>query len=215
LSGLRHTRVRRLPKRGAYDRTTIDAILDEGLVCHLGFIHEQRPFVIPTLYARAGDTVYVHGSAASRTLRTLAEGTDACLTVTLVDGLVLARSAFHHSVNYRSVVLFGTATLVSDRDEKLRALEAFTEQMVRGRWADVRVPSAKELRATSVLEMPIDEVSAKLRTGPPVDDEADYALETWAGVLPMGIVAGEPEPDARLETGMEPPGYVTDYRRPR
>lgn len=215
MSGAPHTRIRRLPKRGAYDRETIDAILDEGLVCHLGFVHEELPVVIPTLYARAGDVVYVHGSAASRTLRTLGTGVRACLTVTLVDGLVLARSAFHHSVNYRSVVLFGTATPVSDRDEKLGALEAFTEQMVPRRWEDVRWPSAKELRATSVLRMPIEEASAKVRTGPPVDDEDDYALETWAGVLPMRLAAGVPEPDARLPAGVKPPRYVSRYRRPR
>jgi len=214
LSGPPRTRVQRLPKRAAYDRATIDAILDEGFVCHLGFVHDQRPVVIPTLYARVGDVVFVHGSAASRMLRTLAAGAEVCLAVTLVDGLVLARSAFHHSVNYRSVVLFGGATLVSDAAEKVAALEAFTEQMVRGRWADVRAPTAKELRATSVLRMPIDEVSAKARTGPPLDDEPDYALDMWAGVLPLGLVPGAPEPDSRLKAGVKPPGYVTDHRRP-
>ena len=215
MSAARHTRIRRLPKRGAYDRATIDAILDEGLVCHLGFVHDDLPVVIPTLYARVGDVVYVHGSAASRMLRTLAAGARVCLTVSLVDGLVLARSAFHHSVNYRSVVLFGTATPVDGRDEKARALEAFTEHMVPGRWEDVRWPTAKELRATSVLRMPIEEASAKVRTGPPVDDEDDYARETWAGVLPMRATPGTPEPDARLPDGMEAPGYVSRYRRPR
>jgi uncharacterized protein len=213
LSRANHTRVRRLPKRGAYDRETIDAILDEGLVCHVGFLEEERPFVIPTLYGRVGDTVYVHGSAASRMLRTLAGGVPACLTVTLVDGLVLARSAFHHSVNYRSVVLFGTATLVEDTADKLRALEAFTEHMVPGRWQDVRTPTAQELKATSVLKMAIDEASAKVRTGPPVDDDEDYALPTWAGVLPLGLTAGTPAPDDRLREGAEPPAYVRKYRR--
>lgn len=213
MSRAKHTRVRRLPKRGAYDRETIDAILDEGLVCHVGFLEDERPFVIPTLYGRVGDTVYVHGSAASRMLRTLAGGVPACLTVTLVDGLVLARSAFHHSVNYRSVVLFGTATRVEDTAEKLRALEAFTEHMVPGRWQDVRTPTAQELKATSVLKMAIDEASAKARTGPPVDDDEDYALPTWAGVLPLGLTAGTPTPDDRLREGAEPPAYVRKYRR--
>ena len=214
MSAARRTRVRRLPKRGAYDRATIDAILDEGIVCHLGFVHEREPVVIPTLYARAGDVVYVHGSAASRMLRTLADGAQACLTVSLVDGLVLARSAFHHSINYRSVVLFGTATPVGDPDEKLRALEAFTEHMIPGRWEDVRWPTAKELRATSVLRMPIEEASAKVRTGPPVDDEPDYARETWAGVLPLRATPGKPQPDERLPADVAPPRYVSRYRRP-
>jgi uncharacterized protein len=204
-----------MPKRAAYDRATIDAILDEAIVCHLGFVHEDRPFVIPTLQARSGDVVYVHGSAASRMLRTLAEGTIACLTVTLVDGLVLARSAFHHSVNYRSVVIQGRAEPVTERDEKQRALEAFTEHLVRGRWADVRSPTAKELAATAVLRMPIDEASAKIRTGPPNDDEDDYELDVWAGVLPIGLVPGEPEADDRLRAGVDAPEYVTEYSRGR
>ncbi len=202
-----------MPKRAAYDRATIDAILDEAIVCHLGFVHEGRPFVIPTLQARAGDIVYVHGSAASRMLKTLAKGTLACLTVTLVDGLVLARSAFHHSVNYRSVVIQGRAEPVTNPQEKERALEAFTEHLVRGRWADVRRPTAKELGGTAVLRMPIDEVSAKVRTGPPADDEADYELDVWAGVLPLALEPGEPRADSRLQPGIEPPGYVTRYSR--
>jgi nitroimidazol reductase NimA-like FMN-containing flavoprotein (pyridoxamine 5'-phosphate oxidase superfamily) len=214
LSLPQHTRVRRKPDRAAYDRPTIDAILDEGLVCHLGFVHEDRPFVIPTLYARAGDVVYVHGSAASRMLRALAGGILACLTVTLVDGLVLARSAFHHSVNYRSVVIQGTALPVTEPAEKERALEAFTEHVVRGRWANVRQPAARELRATAVLRLPIDEASAKARTGPPLDDEPDYELDVWAGVLPLRVEASAPEPDPRLRPGVQPPGYLTRYSRP-
>jgi uncharacterized protein len=202
-----------MPKRAAYDRATIDAILDEAIVCHLGFVHEGRPFVIPTLQARAGDVVYVHGSAASRMLRTLAEGTLACLTVTLVDGLVLARSAFHHSVNYRSVMIQGRAEPVTDPAEKEHALEAFTEHLVRGRWADVRPPTAKESQATAVLRMPIDEVSAKVRTGPPADEEEDYELDVWAGVLPLALEPGDPQADERLPAGVEPPGYVTGYSR--
>jgi nitroimidazol reductase NimA-like FMN-containing flavoprotein (pyridoxamine 5'-phosphate oxidase superfamily) len=207
------TRVRRLPKRAAYDRATIHAILDEALVCHLGFVHAHQPFVIPTLHARVGDRLYVHGSAASRMLGTLAQGVAACVTVTLVDGLVLARSAFHHSVNYRSVVLLGTACPVTDADEKVAALHAFTEQVVRGRWAEVRPPTAKELKATSVLRLPLAEASAKVRTGPPVDDEADYAMGVWAGVLPLRLQALEPEPDPRLTPGIGVPNYVSAYHR--
>ena len=207
------TRVRRLPKRAAYDRETVDAILDEALVCHLGFVDGGQPFVIPTLHARDGDLVYVHGSAASRTLRALAGELDVCLTVTLLDGLVLARSAFHHSVNYRSAVLLGRARLLEDSERKRRALEAFTEQIVPGRWADVRWPSAKELKATTVLELALDEFSAKVRTGPPVDDEDDYALDTWAGELPLRLTATAPEDDPRLAPGLAPPRYVTDYAR--
>lgn len=163
------TRVRRLPKRGVYERGTIAAILDEGVVGHIGFVHDGQPAVIPTLYARVEDLVYIHGSAASRMLRTLTGGADFCLTVTLLDGLVLARSAFHHSANYRSVVVFGRARLVADRTEKLAALEAFAEQIVPGRWAEVRPPNARELKATTVLALPLTEASAKIRSGPPSD----------------------------------------------
>ena len=209
-----HLRVRRRADRGAYDRATIDAILDEALFCHLGFVHEGRPFVIPTLHARVGDHVYVHGSAASRMLRTLGDGAAACLTVTLVDGLVLARSAFHHSVNYRSVVLTGHATPITAAEEKTVALEAFVEQLVHGRWADVRPPTAKELRVTAVLRMAIDEASAKVRTGPPLDDEEDYELDAWAGVLPLRLEPGAVLPDERLRTDIDPPAYVRRYRRP-
>jgi nitroimidazol reductase NimA-like FMN-containing flavoprotein (pyridoxamine 5'-phosphate oxidase superfamily) len=200
--------LRRLPKRGAHDRETIDAILDEAKVCHLGFVHDGRPAVIPTLHARAGDEVLVHGSSASRALRALAGGVEVCLTVTLIDGLVLARSAFHHSVNYRSVVLYGTARPLTERDELERALEAFTEKLVPGRWADVRWPSRKELKATSALALPIEEGSAKVRTGPPIDDDEDHALDAWAGVVPMRTQVLEPVPDAGLRAGIAEPAYV-------
>jgi nitroimidazol reductase NimA-like FMN-containing flavoprotein (pyridoxamine 5'-phosphate oxidase superfamily) len=198
------TRVRREPDRGRYDRKMIDAILDEGLVCHLGFVHEGQPFVIPTLYARVGDELYVHGSSASRTLRALGGGIDACLTVTLLDGIVLARSVFNHSVNYRSVVVLGRAEPVAD-DEKAAALEAFTERLLQGRWADVRPPTALELKATSILRMPLAEASAKVRTGPPKDDEEDYEWPVWAGVLPLSYSWGEPVADPRLGPGFTPP----------
>jgi uncharacterized protein len=191
------TKLRRLPKRGAHDRPTIDAILDEALISHVGFVHDGRPAVIPTLHARLGNEVLIHGSAASRMLRALASGIDLCLTTTLIDGLVLARSAFHHSVNYRSVVLYGKAHLVSVPDEKEQALEAFTERLVSGRWADVRWPTRKELKATTVLKLPIDEGSAKVRTGPPIDDDEDYALDVWAGVVPLTLTRGQPVQDVR------------------
>jgi uncharacterized protein len=203
------TKLRRIPKRGAHDRETIDAILDEAKVCHLGFVHDGRPAVIPTLHARVGDEVLVHGSAASRALRALAGGIEVCLTVTLIDGLVLARSAFHHSVNYRSVVLYGTARPLTDDDELERALEAVTEKLVPGRWADVRWPTRKELKGTAALALPITEGSAKVRTGPPIDDDEDYALETWAGVVPMRTETLAPEPDPLLREGIEAPAYVS------
>jgi hypothetical protein len=206
------TRVRRLPKRGAYDRATIDAILDEALVSHLAWVHEGQPFAIPTLHARVGDFVYVHGSAASRTLRALGGGLPACLTTTLIDGIVMARSAFHHSVNYRSVVLLGEAETVDEPAEKERALEAFSEHLVPGRWPEIRWPNRKELKATSVLRLPIDEASAKVRTGPPGDDEPDYAMDVWAGVLPLAIVAGTPVPDPLLREGIAVPAHVAGWR---
>ena len=204
------TRIRRLPKRGVYERDAIEAILDEALVCHLGFVADGHPVVTPTLFARVGDRVYVHGSAASRTLGKLAGGVEVCLTVTLVDALVLARSAFHHSVNYRSAMLFGRAERLNDPAQKLSALEAFTEKLVPGRWADVRPPTEQELKGTSVLSMPLDEVSAKVRTGPPLDDEPDYELETWAGVVPLTLARGLPLPDSRLATGTPLPPYLVD-----
>ena len=201
--------MRRLPKRGAHDRETIDAILDEALVCHLGFVHDGRPAVIPTLHARVGDEVFIHGSAASRMLRALAGGIEACLTVTLVDGLGRARSALHHTSNYRSVVLYGTATPVTEPAEKERALEAFTEKLVPGRWADVRWPNRKELKATTALALPIREGSAKVRTGQPIDDEEDYALEAWAGVVPIRSEMLDPIPDPELRSGITTPDHVS------
>src|SRR5947208_3945139 len=191
------TTVRRLAARGNYDRATIHAILDEALICHVGFVAGERPVVIPTIHVRIGDTLYFHGSAASRMLRSLKDGIDACVTVTLLDGLVLARSAFHHSMNYRSVVVLGRGHEVTDREEKVRALEAIVEHVVPGRAAIVRAPSESELKQTLVIAMPLEEASAKIRTGPPIDDEADYALDVWAGVIPMSLVKGKPISDAR------------------
>jgi nitroimidazol reductase NimA-like FMN-containing flavoprotein (pyridoxamine 5'-phosphate oxidase superfamily) len=208
-------RLRRKRERGSYDRVVIDAILDEALIAHLGIVDEHgQPFVIPTLHAREGDVVYCHGSTASRTLRALAGGAPACLTVTLIDGLVLARSAMHHSANYRSAMLVGQAKLVEGVDEKRAALRAVVEHIVPGRWADVRAPSANELRATAVLALPIAECSAKVRSGGPLDDEEDYALGAWAGVIPLTSEPQAPEPDQRLRPGIEPPSYVSAYSRP-
>ncbi len=209
------TQVRRLPNRGAYDSETIFRILDEGFLCHVGFVVDGQPFVIPTGYARSGETLYIHGSAASRMLRTLGGGVQVCVTVTLLDGLVLARSAFHHSMNYRSVVILGRAVPVEERREKMKALELFTEHVVRGRWNDVRLPTDPELKATTVLALPLSEASAKIRTGPPKDDEEDYQLPIWAGVVPLSIVASTPIPDPRLISGPEPPPYAKKYSRQR
>jgi nitroimidazol reductase NimA-like FMN-containing flavoprotein (pyridoxamine 5'-phosphate oxidase superfamily) len=205
-------RVRRVPARGAYDRETIEAILDEGLVAHLGFVVEGQPCVIPTLHARVGDRVYIHGSAASRMIRTLTAGAAACLTVTLIDGLVLARSAFHHSMNYRSVVVFGEARAVADPAERLVALAAFTDKLVPGRWDEVRPPSAKELKGTRALAMSLDEASAKLRRGPPVDDDEDHELDVWAGVIPLRLAAGAPVADPQLADGIHPSEVVTGWK---
>lgn len=207
------TKLKRLPKRGFFDRETVYGILDEGFICHVGFAPEGQPVVIPTGYARVDDILYIHGSQASRMLRTLSGGVDACVTVTLIDGLVLARSAFHHSMNYRSVVIFGRATLVEDAEEKLAALLALSEHIVRGRWADVREPTEQELRQTTVLSLRLEEGSAKIRTGPPLDDEEDYALRVWAGVLPLRLATGAPIKDPRLPDGIEVPDYVLNYRR--
>lgn len=202
------SRVNRLPKRGDYSQKTIYAILDAGFLCHVGFVVDGQPYVIPTGYGRAGDTLYLHGSAASRMLRTLAEGIDVCVTATLLDGIVLARSAFHHSMNYRSVVILGKASAIEEEQEKTAALRVISEQIVRGRWDDVRKPTAQELKATAVLKLPIEEASAKIRIGPPLDDEEDYALNVWAGVLPLAMRAGEPMPDARLAPGAKVPKYL-------
>lgn len=207
------TKVKRLPARGHYDRDTINAILDEAFICHVGFVVDGQPYVIPTGFARVGDHVYIHGSAASRMLRNLSQSINVCVTVTLIDGLVLARSAFHHSINYRSVVILGNAELVVDADEKDKALEALTEHIVPGRWADVRWPNELELKATTVLKLPIEEASAKIRTGDPKDDEEDYAMDVWAGVLPLSLATGTPIDDNRLDPGIAVPAYVEDYRR--
>lgn len=200
-----------MPARAAYERETIDAVLDEALVAHLGFSLDGQPYVIPTLHARVGDTVYFHGSAASRALRALISGVPACLTVTLIDGLVLARSAVHHSVNYRSVVLLGQARAMADLDERGRAIEAFTERLLPGRWGEVRPPTIKELKAIHVLAIDIDEASAKVRAGGPLDDEDDYALDVWAGVVPLALAAGEPLPDPRLRAGIAPSAAVREW----
>jgi uncharacterized protein len=204
-------RIRRAPQRGSYDRAVVNRILDEAIVCHLGFVDDGQPFVIPTLHARVGDLVFVHGAGASRALRTLSESLSVCLTVTLVDGIVLARSAFHHSINYRSVVLLGQARPVTEPAEKLRALEAFTEQLLPGRWSEVRPPNDKELKATMVMALPLDEVSAKVRTGPPNEEDADYALDAWAGVIPLQLSALAPKDDPRLRAGIERPIQIEHW----
>lgn len=209
------SRIRRVPQRGAYDRATIEAILDEALIAHVGFAVDGQPYVIPMLLARIGDRVYIHGSTASRMVRQLAAGVPACMTATLTDGLVLARSAFHHSMNYRSVVLLGDAVLVEGPDERAAALEAFTEKLLPGRWDEVRHPTPQELKGTQVLTMDLREASAKVRTGGPADEEEDYALETWAGVIPLELRAGAPAPDERLAPGVEPSAAVLGWARAR
>jgi len=207
------TKIRRLPKRGNYDRDVINGILDEAFICHVGFAVDGQPYVIPTGFARINDDLYIHGSAASRMLRAVAGGIDVCVTVTLIDGLVLARSAFHHSMNYRSVVILGKALIVEDPAEKDKALEAFTEHVIPGRWADVRWPTELELKATTVLKLPIEEASAKIRTGGPIDDDEDYDMDVWAGVLPLSLMPDAAVPDERIKPGVQLPGYVTEYKR--
>jgi hypothetical protein len=207
------TKVRRLPDRGKYDAESVYGILDEAFICHVGFVVEGQPYVIPTGFARVNDTLYIHGSAASRMLRTLADGVQVCVTVTLIDGIVMARSGFHSSMNYRSVVILGRATQVEGRDEKLAALAAFSEQVMPGRWKDLRETTDAELKGTLVLTLPLKEVSAKVHSGPPKDDEADYALPLWAGVVPLKVTAGNPIDDPRLPKGIEPPGYARNYKR--
>ncbi len=211
----RRVRVTRLHERARYDREAVEAVLDAGLVAHLGFLSEGQPYVIPTLHARVGDAVYVHGSAASRTLRALRDGIPACLTVTLLDGIVLARSVFEHSMNYRSVVVLGTAVPVDEPDEKLTALEAFTEKLLPGRWAEARPPTRKELKATSILRLPLDEASAKIREGGPEDGYTpDAELDVWAGHVPLVVEARPPVPDPTLRPGIPVPPGVAHYRRP-
>jgi uncharacterized protein len=206
------TELRRLPTRGSRDAGIIHEILDAAFLAHVGFNVNGQPFVIPTLYAREGDKLYLHGSAASRMLRELETGVPACVTVTLVDGIVLARSAFNHSMNYRSVVAFGTARKVGDPAQKEQALRVISEHVMAGRWDDVRGPREKELKATTVLEFSIEEASTKIRNGPPLDDEEDYALPVWAGVLPLVLTACPAVPDPRLPSGVDVPNYVREYQ---
>jgi nitroimidazol reductase NimA-like FMN-containing flavoprotein (pyridoxamine 5'-phosphate oxidase superfamily) len=207
------TKLKRLPERGSFDREQVYRILDEAFVCHVGFAVDGQPFVIPTAYGRIGDTLYIHGSAASRMQRSLSGGIPVCVTVTLLDGLVLARSAFHHSINYRSVVILGAAQVVEDPAEKMRALHAFTEHIIAGRWAEIREPNARELKATTVLALPLAEVSAKIRTGEPKDDDEDYAIPVWAGELPLRMTTGAPVADAKTPPSLAPPDYVLQYNR--
>ncbi len=207
------TRVVREPHRGVYDREAIYRILDEGLVCHMGFTVDEQPYVIPTMFARVGDAIYVHGSAASRTLRGLSGGLPVCITVTLTDGLILARSVFNHSMNYRSVAALGKAMLIDDPAEKIAALHAFTEKILPGRWADARQPNEQELKATSILKLPLTEISAKVRTGPVEDDAADYALPVWAGVIPLRLVTDAPLRDEKCDPNIPLPAYAARYKR--
>ena len=208
------TRIRRAAERADYDPATINSILDEALICHVGIVSAAgNPVVIPTIHARDGDTLYIHGSPASRLLRSMKSGDEICVTVTLVDGLVVARSAFHNSMNYRSVVVFGVPRIVEERDEKLAALELITDQLIDGRWAESRPVLEKEIKGTLVVALPLEEASAKLRTGGPIDDEDDYDFPIWAGVIPLQLAAGDPIDDYRLLEGIEPPASVVDYRR--
>lgn len=213
ISPTHRTKLRRLPVRGDFDRATINEILDEALLCHVGFIVDEQPFVIPTTHARVDDQLFIHGSVASRMLRTLSTAVDICVTVTLMDGLVLARSAFHHSMNYRSVVIFGKATVVTNDHDKLEALRSFSEHVIPGRWREVRPPTEQELKATIVLSLLLNEASAKIRSGSPIDDEADYELDVWAGVIPLRLVAGAPINDPKLKKGVLIPEYVLNYQR--
>ncbi|MBO0721711.1 MAG: pyridoxamine 5'-phosphate oxidase family protein [Blastocatellia bacterium] len=207
------TTLKRLPERGKYEREVVYGILDEGFICHIAFVVDGQPYVIPTAYGRCGETLYVHGSAASRMMRSLSGGIPVCVTVTLVDGLVLARSAFHHSINYRSVVIIGTATKVEDEEEKKAVFQTFMEHVIPGRWAEVRLPTEQELKATTVLALPLVEVSAKVRTGPPKDDEEDLAFPVWAGVLPLQTTVQAPLNDPLLPADIKPPAYVMNYAR--
>jgi hypothetical protein len=207
------TRVVREPERANYDRKVVNQILDEGFICHVGFAVDGQPFVIPTSYGRDDDVLYIHGSAASRMLRNVGAGIPMCVTVTLLDGLVLARSIFNHSMNYRSVVVLGTGTAIEDRNEKLTALRLLSEHIVPGRWNEARRPNEKELKATTIIRLPIQEFSAKIRQGPAIDDEEDYAFPVWAGVLPLTLVTGDPINDSRLAEGITVPGYIKNYSR--
>jgi hypothetical protein len=207
------TRLVREADRAVYDREAAYRILDEGFICHVGFMADGQPFVIPTSYGRKDDSLYIHGSAASRMLRNLKDGVSVCITVTLLDGLVLARSIFNHSMNYRSVVVLGKATLVDDPEEKMQALQSLSEHILPGRWADSRQPNERELKATSILSVPIEEFSAKVRQGPPIDDEPDYSFPTWAGVVPLEMKAGTPIDDPKLDPAYAAPAYARNYSR--
>jgi nitroimidazol reductase NimA-like FMN-containing flavoprotein (pyridoxamine 5'-phosphate oxidase superfamily) len=207
------TTLKRLPQRGEFDRAVVYGILDEAFICHVGFVVDGQPFVIPTSYGRIGDTLYIHGSAASRMQRALAGGIPVCVTVTLIDGLVLARSAFHHSINYRSVMIFGQAKLVESPEEKMTALKAFTEHIIPRRWSEVREPNDLELKGTTVLALPLVEASAKVRTGPPKDDEEDMSIPVWSGELPLRLTTGSPIPDALMTPEIQPPDYIFNYKR--
>src|SRR5438477_916853 len=207
------TRVTREPERGVYDRAAAYQVLDEAFICHVGFVVDNQPFVIPTGFGRSGDNLYIHGSAASRMLRNLDQGIPVCVTVTLLDGLVLARSIFNHSMNYRSVVILGTAHAVTDQEEKLKALQILSDHIIPGRWTDSRQPNEKELKATLALKLPIEEFSAKVRQGPPLDDEEDLSFQTWAGVIPLQMVASEPIDDPTLQGEIKIPEYARNYVR--
>jgi nitroimidazol reductase NimA-like FMN-containing flavoprotein (pyridoxamine 5'-phosphate oxidase superfamily) len=209
------TRLVRRAERGSFDRATIDAILDEALICHIGFALDGQPYVLPTVHVRIGTRLYVHGSVGSRMLRALREGVQVCVTVTLLDGLVLARSAFRHSMNYRSVVVLGSAEEVTDPEEKRRVFGALVEHIVTGRSREVRAPDDSETRATTVLSLPIEEASAKIRTGPPLDDARDHAQPCWAGVIPLELTAGAPLADPALAPGVALPQSLQPYRRAR
>ena len=211
---LRRSTVRRHPERGDYDRAVIDGILDEAVFCHVGFVSDGHPVVIPTIHARVGDVLYLHGSPASRMLRELASGIDACVTATLLDGLVLARSVYNHSLNYRSAIVFGQARPVDERDEKLAAMTAIVERVIPGRSSDARPPTEKEAAGTSILALAIAEASAKTRTGPPQDFDADVELPIWAGVIPLRLAAGEPVTDERVPDSVPVPSYAAAYGRP-
>ncbi len=208
------TKINRKPQRGSYDKAVVNAILDEGLICHIGFAVDEQPYVIPTAYCRVDEQLYIHGAPASRMLKTVREGINICLTVTLLDELVLARSAFNHSMNYRSVVVLGQATEVTDLDEKNLAMRALVEHIVPGRWEDSRQPTLKELKATLILVLPIEQVSAKIRSGPVIDDEDDYGLPYWAGLVPLPFSPGRPINDARLPDEVAAPAYALNYQRP-
>lgn len=203
--------VKRVPNRGQYDKETVYAVVDDALICHVSFIYDERPVIIPTIHARDGDNLLLHGATSSRMMRHIATGADLAVAVTHLDGLVLARSVFHHSMNYRSAVLFGKGHLIEDQDEKMKALEIFTEKLIPHRWDDARQPSPNEAKATHIVSIPIDSASAKIRVGPPGDDDEDYALDVWAGVLPMRTVFGELDADPRLKEGVALPDYLSAY----